>query len=33
VAEKAKPRKITVGRGDGHQAINDHTTKREVINA
>src|SRR5580693_2267595 len=33
VAEKAKPRKITVGRGDGHQLIDDHTTKREVINA
>ena len=33
VAEKAKPRKITVGRGDEHQLIDDHTTKREVINA
>ena len=33
VAEKAKPRKITVGRADGHQLIDDHTTKREVINA
>ena len=28
VAEKAKPRKITVGRGDGHKAL-----KREVIDA
>jgi HSP20 family protein len=28
VAEKAKPRKITIGRGDGHKAL-----KREVIDA
>jgi HSP20 family protein len=28
VAEKAKPRKITIGRGDGHKAV-----KREVIDA
>jgi HSP20 family protein len=28
VAEKAKPRKITIGRGDGHTAL-----KREVIDA
>jgi HSP20 family protein len=34
VAEKAKPRKITVGRGEGRQAaINEHVEKREVINA
>ncbi len=28
VAEKAKPRKITIGRGNGHEAV-----KREVIDA
>src|ERR1700727_789316 len=28
VAERAKPRKITIGRGDGHKAL-----KREVIDA
>lgn len=33
VAEKAKPRKISVGRGRGHQAIGDNTAQREVINA
>ncbi len=33
VAERAKPRKITIGRGDGHQTLNEKTTKREVINA
>jgi HSP20 family protein len=33
VAEKAKPRKISVGRGSGQQAINDHAGHREVINA
>ena len=33
VAEKAKPRKISVGRGDGHKAINDNASKREVIDA
>lgn len=33
VAERAKPRKISVGRGSGHQAINDHASEREVINA
>src|ERR1700733_15644802 len=33
VAEKAKPRKISVGRGDGHMAINDKAAKREVIDA
>lgn len=32
VAEKAKPRKISVGRGSG-QAIGDNAVKREVINA
>jgi HSP20 family protein len=32
VAEKAKPRKISVGRGGGHKAIND-TSNREVIDA
>jgi HSP20 family protein len=32
VAEKAKPRKISVGRG-GQHAIDDKATKREVINA
>jgi HSP20 family protein len=32
VAEKAKPRKIAVGRGTG-QAIDDIAAKREVINA
>ena len=33
VAEKAKPRKISVGRNAGHQAIAESTAKREVINA
>jgi HSP20 family protein len=33
VAERAKPRKIAVGRGDSHQAINDDASSREVINA
>jgi HSP20 family protein len=33
VAEKAKPRKISVGRGDGPKAINDNTSKREVVDA
>ena len=32
VAEKAKPRKISVDRG-GHTAINDNAVKREVIDA
>jgi HSP20 family protein len=31
VAEKAKPRKISAGRGDGHTAINDSAPKREFI--
>src|ERR1700741_4487127 len=33
VAEKAKPRKISVGRGDGHKAINDGAPKREGVDA
>jgi HSP20 family protein len=33
VAERAKPRKISVGRGKGHQAINENASNREVINA
>jgi len=33
VAERAKPRKITVGRGDARQAIDDNTSRREVVNA
>ncbi len=36
VAERAKPRKITVGRGNGsqgHTAINENAAKREVIDA
>ena len=33
VAEKAKPRKISVGRGAGHRAINDNAPEREVIDA
>jgi HSP20 family protein len=33
VAEKAKPRKITVGRGDAHKSINENASQREVINA
>jgi HSP20 family protein len=33
VAERAKPRKITVGRGDARQAIDDNTSQREVVNA
>lgn len=33
VAEKAKPRKITIGRGDGQTAINGNAAKREVIDA
>jgi HSP20 family protein len=32
VAEKAKPRKISVGRGNSHKAINDNA-EREVIDA
>jgi HSP20 family protein len=33
VAEKAKPRKISVGSGNRHKAINDSAAKREVIDA
>lgn len=33
VAEKAKPRKISVGRGDSHKAINENASQHEVINA
>jgi HSP20 family protein len=33
VAEKAKPRKIAVGRGDAPRAVADGAGKREVINA
>ena len=33
VTEKAKPRKISVGRGNGHNAVNDSAPKREVIDA
>jgi HSP20 family protein len=33
VAERAKPRKITIGRGNGQQALDDNAPKREVIDA
>lgn len=33
VAERAKPRKISVGRGEAKQAIDDRAATREVINA
>jgi HSP20 family protein len=33
VAERAKPRKIAIGRGDGGDAVKDNQTEREVINA
>jgi HSP20 family protein len=33
VAERAKPRKIAIGRGDGGPAVRDNQTEREVINA
>ena len=33
VAEKAKPRKVSIDRGAGHQAINDNAAMREVIDA
>jgi HSP20 family protein len=33
VAERAKPRKITIGRGDAHATRNDKVSNREVINA
>jgi HSP20 family protein len=33
VSEKAKPRKIAIGRGGGAQAISNGTAKPEVVNA
>ncbi|MGB8210124.1 MAG: HSP20 family small heat-shock protein [Mycobacterium sp.] len=33
VAEKAKPRKIAIGRGDGHDVLDRQAAKREVIDA
>jgi HSP20 family protein len=33
VAERAKPRKISVGRGNGHKAINESAAQREVVDA
>jgi HSP20 family protein len=33
VAEKAKPRKITIGRGDARKAVHDNAGTREVIDA
>lgn len=33
VAERAKPRKITIGGGDGHDVLDRNTVKREVIDA
>src|ERR1700747_3485578 len=33
VGERAKPRKIAVGRGDGQEAISDNGSKREAIDA
>jgi HSP20 family protein len=33
VAERAKPRKIAVGRGDTRKSINENTSQQEVINA
>jgi HSP20 family protein len=33
VAEKAKPRKIAIGRADGHKAVGAKAAKREVIDA
>ncbi|MCV7379221.1 hypothetical protein BST11_15660 [Mycobacterium alsense] len=33
VAEKAKPRKISVDRGNGHRAIDENAPEREVIDA
>jgi HSP20 family protein len=32
VAERAKPRKVAVGRNHGRQALDDSAAKREVIN-
>lgn len=33
VAERAKPRKITIGRSDGRTAVHDNAAAREVIDA
>jgi HSP20 family protein len=33
VAEKAKPRKIAIGRGDAHHALNRQGAQRKVIDA
>ncbi|ORB14505.1 Hsp20/alpha crystallin family protein [Mycobacterium noviomagense] len=33
VAERAKPRKITVAHGNGHQPVGDTTAQREAVNA
>lgn len=33
VAERAKPRKITIGRADGHHALDGKAAEREVIDA
>lgn len=33
VAEKAKPRKISITRGNGHKAINEGAARHEVIDA
>jgi HSP20 family protein len=33
VAERAKPRKITIGRAGGQRNLDEKATKREVINA
>ncbi|QLL05402.1 Hsp20/alpha crystallin family protein [Mycobacterium vicinigordonae] len=33
VAEKAKPRKIAVGRSNGHHAVDEKEVKRQVIDA
>jgi HSP20 family protein len=33
VAEKAKPRKISVDRGNGHKALNENAGNREAIDA
>jgi HSP20 family protein len=33
VAERAKPRKISVGQPDGHKVIDDNASKRQVVDA
>jgi HSP20 family protein len=33
VAERAKPRKISIGRGDGHRGGDEKPARHEVINA